>query len=213
MGNWLGRSQKDRLISQVKEGIKDTFRSEGKAGKELATKFEKVNAGIQKAYLAEDLHGIIQKATTQDGIDYKKLYKAFDNPQNVKLAEDVLGATQANNLRTIAKTGKEIKDFDKAWKTANNFRLGTAVDIGRATVGTYYLYQQDWEGLAKVLSTKAGTGAIKKLAEKSLTDPKFQNLMIKGLHAIKNGSPQSMKSADEGMKKYLEEEGIDINLD
>ncbi len=213
MGNWLGRSQKDRLISQVKEGIKDTFRSEGKAGRDLANKFEEVNAGIRKAYQAEEVHNLIQKTATQDGIDYKKLYKVFDKPENVQLMEDVLGATQTNNVRMIAKTGKEIKDFDKAWKATNNFRLGTALDVGRATVGSYYLYQQDWEGLAKVAATKVGSAAVKKLAEKSLTDPKFQNLIIKGLHAIKNASSKAFKSVDEAMKKYLDEEGIDIKLD
>ncbi len=212
-GKWMGRSQKDRLINQVKDGIKDTFRSEGRAGRDLANRFEEVNAGVRRAYQAEEVHNLIQKTATQDGIDYKKLYKVFDKPENVHLMEDVLGATQTNNLRMVAKTGKEIKDFDKAWKVANNFRLGTAADIGRGAIGSYYLYQGDWEGLAKVVATKGGTAMVKKLAEKSLTDPRFQNLIIKGLHAIKNASPRAMKATDEAMKKYLEEEGIDIDLD
>jgi len=197
----------------VKDGIKDTFRSEGRAGRDLANRFEEVNAGVRRAYQAEEVHNLIQKTATQDGIDYKKLYKVFDKPENVHLMEDVLGATQTNNLRMVAKTGKEIKDFDKAWKVANNFRLGTAADIGRGAIGSYYLYQGDWEGLAKVVATKGGTAMVKKLAEKSLTDPRFQNLIIKGLHAIKNASPRAMKATDEAMKKYLEEEGIDIDLD
>ncbi len=83
MGKWLGRNEKDRLITQVKDGIKDSFRKEGKNGQQLADKFEKVNAGVKKAYDAEELHSVIQKATTQEGIDYKKLYKAFDKPENV----------------------------------------------------------------------------------------------------------------------------------
>ncbi len=213
MGNWLGRSQKDRLISQVKDGIKETFRSEGKAGRDLANKFEEVNAGVRKAFQAEEVHNLIQKTATQNGIDYKKMNKLFDKPENVHLMEDVLGVSQTNNLRMISKTGKEIGNFDKAWKAVNNFKVGTAADVARGTVGSYYLYQGDWEGLAKVAASKIGTTAIKKLAEKSLTDPKFQNLLIKGMHSIKNASPKAFVSANEAMKKYLVEEGIDIDLD
>ncbi len=57
-----------------------------------------------------------------------------------------------------------------------------------------------------------GAAAVRKLAEKSLTDPKFQNLLIRGLHAIKKGSPSLMKSAEKSMEKYLEDEGIEIKL-
>jgi hypothetical protein len=213
MGNWLGRNQKDRLITQMKDGIKETFRKEGKQGSELATKFEKANKGIQKAYKAEEMSELLQKVTTQDGIDYKKMSKLFDKKENVELFKDVLGPTQSKNIELIAKTGKEIKDFDKAWKSVNNIKIGTGADLARAGLGSYYIYHGDWQGLAAVVATKAGTGAIKKLAEKSLTDPKFQNLLIRGLHAIKVSSPQTFKSVQSGMKKYFDEEGIDIPLD
>jgi len=211
MGNWLGRSQKDRLINQVKNGIKDTFKGQGKAGKELAEKFEKANQGIRKAYRAEEVHDLIQKATTQKGIDYKKINKLYDNPENVQLFEEVLGKSATKNIKMISNVNKEIKDFDKAWKIVNNFSVGTGLDIGRGIASSYYIYQGDWEGLAAVLGTKIGTAGIKKLAEKSLTDPKMQNLLIRGLHAIKISSPKTFKSADEAMKKYLEEEGIDLD--
>lgn len=213
MGNWLGRNQKDRLITQIKDGIKETFRQEGKKGKELADKFDKANKGIQKAYKAGDVSDIIEKASTKDGIDYKKLSKVFDKKENVQLFEDVLGKTQSKNIELIAKTGKEVKDFDRSWKAANAFRVGSGLDMARGAAAGYYIFQGDWEGLAKVVATKAGTSAVKKLAEKSLTDPKFQNLIIKGLHAIKSSSPQTFKSVNEGLKKYVEEEGIDIPLD
>ena len=53
LGKWVGRKQKDRILTNVKESIKDTFRAEGKQGRELATKFDKVNDGVRKAYKAE----------------------------------------------------------------------------------------------------------------------------------------------------------------
>lgn len=213
MGKWVGRAQRDRLITQVKDGIKDTFKGEGPQGKALAKKFEKANQGIVKAYKAEEISDLLLKSTTQDGKDFKKMYKIFDDPENVKLFEDVLGAAQTKNVRAISKVGKEIKDFDKSWKKAGSYRkFNSAADVARATAASYYIYQQDWHGLAGVLATKAASGAVKKLAEQSLRNPKFQNIMIRGLHAIKNSSPILMKSADEAMKKYLDEQGIEIDL-
>lgn len=211
MGNWLGRSQKDHMINQLKEGIKETFRSEGKAGKEFAKKFEEANKGIQKAYKAQDVHDMIQKVSSQDGIDYKRFNKLFDKKDNVQLFNEVLGPEQAKNLKMVAKVGSEVKDFDKAWKAANSFKIGTSADAVRGGLGLYYLYKGDWEGLAAVAATKLGSTAIRKMAEKSLTDPKFQNLLVKGLHAVKVESPKLMLSANRAMKEYLKEEGIDLD--
>lgn len=213
LGKWVGRSQKDRIITNVKNSIKDTFKAEGKEGSKLADNFEKVNAGIQKAYKAEEISKIIGKATTQEGIDYKKLYKSFDKKENVKLFEDVLGKQQADNLRQISKVGKEVKDFDKAWKASNLLKGNAVVDTIKAGSAAYFLYKGDLEGLSYVLASKGlGVGA-KKLAEQFLTNPKFQNLMIRGLHAIKNESPKAFSAAKEAMQKYFDEEKIDINLD
>lgn len=210
MGNWLGRNQKDRLISQIKEGIKETFRQEGKQGKELASKFEKANQGIQKAYKAEDMMKLIEKSSTQEGINYTKLNKLFDKKDNVDLFNQVLGPTQAKNVELISKTGKEIKDFDKAWKATNSL-AGKPLDIGTGGAASYYIMKGDWESLAKVALSRAGIAGVKKLAEKSLTDPKFQNLIIRGLHALKVSSPQSMKSVQQALDKYIDEEGIELS--
>jgi len=212
-GSWMGRSQKDRLITQVKNGIKDTFRHEGKAGRDLAVKFEEANAGIRKAYQAEEVHTLIQKAATQDGIDYKKLNKLFDKAENVQLFEEVLGPTQTHNLQLISRTGREIKDFDKAWKATNLLQGNQAIDVARGLGAGYYIYKGDMEGLAYVLASKGMGVASKKIAEKFLTDPKFQNLTIRGLHALKNESPRAFRSANDAMQKYLDDEGIDVQVD
>ncbi len=211
MGEWLGRSERDRLITEVKNGIKDTFKSEGKNGREFAKKFEKANEGVQKAYKAEELHNLIEKVTTQDGIDYKRFKKLFDNKENVELFHEVLGPQQAKNMNMIAKVGSEVKDFDKSWKAANSFKLELTGDAARSGLGFYYLYKGDYDSFAAVAATKLGSAAVRKIMEKSLTDPKYQNLVIKGLHAVKTESPKLMKSAEEAMKKYLMEEGIDLD--
>jgi hypothetical protein len=212
MGNWLGRSRKDALISQVKNGIKETFRSEGKQGIKLAEDFEKVNLGVKKAFQAEEAFNLVQKTATQDGIDYKKLNKLFDKPDNIKILEDALGKTQTQNLKLISKVGREVKDFDKAWKATHLLQGNTIVDIARVGGASYYLYKGDMDGLLTIAATKsAGIGA-KKIAEKFLTDPKFQNLWIKGLHALKNNSTKNFGAAVNDMQSYFDKEGIDIQL-
>lgn len=211
MGKWMSRNQKDRIITNVKDSIKDTFKAEGKSGKELADKFEKVNAGIKKAYDAEDLMKFVNGAKTQDGLDYNKLYKVFDKDENVKLFQQVLGKDQTKNLRFIAQQGKEIKNFDKAWKVTNLFKGNSWADIARGGFGSYYLWKGDMEGLTYVLASKGLGASGKKIAEKLLTDPKYQNLYIKGLNALKNASPIAFKSADNAMKKYLEKQDIELD--
>ena len=206
LGRWVTRNQKDRIITNVKESIKDTFRAESKQGKELADNFEKVNQGIKKAYQAEDVMEIVSKASTQDGIDFNKLSKAFDKKDNVQLFKEVLGTRQAENLQFIAKTGREVKDFDKAYKATSLF---TGTPTAMAGQALYLVYSGSWPALAAL---KIGEAGSRKLAELSLTDPKFQNLMIRGLHAIKNESPKTFRSVNEAMQKYLNDQGIDINL-
>ncbi len=206
LGKWISRSQKDRIISNVKNSIKDTFRAEGKQGAELADKFEKVNAGVKKAYDAEKVSKVINKATTQEGINYNQLNKSFDSKDTVKLFEDVLGKKQTENLQLIAKTGKEVKNFDKSWKITN---LLTGTPTSFATQAGYLFYSGSWPAMAAL---KIGEVGSRLLAEKSLTDPKFQNLFLRGLHAIKSESPKLFRSANEAMQKYLDEEGVELNL-
>lgn len=208
MGKWMGRSQKDRIITRVKNSIKDTFKSEGKEGAALAEEFERVNEGVQRAYKAEEIHNLLQKAETQNGMDYKKFNKVFDNPDNVQLFNEVLGPEQTKNLTRISRLGKEVGDFDKAWKATTK---GFASDLVDKASWKYFLYNLDWQGLAVSLASKAGDVGVRALIEKSLTDPKFQNLLAHGLHAIKNKAPRLLISANQGIERYLEEQGIDIS--
>jgi hypothetical protein len=208
MGNWMTRNQKDRIIKTVKESIKDTFKAEGKEGAILAEEFERVNEGVQRAYKAEEIHRLLQKAETQNGMDYKKFNKVFDSPENVELFSEVLGKQQTENLTRISKLGKEVGDFDKAWKATTK---GLAADLVDKASWKYFLYNMDWQGLAINLTGKVGDVAVRSLIEKSLTDPKFQNLLSHGLHAIKNKAPRLLISANQGIENYLEEQGIDIN--
>lgn len=211
IGNWMERSQKDRIIKNVKNSIKQTFKSEGMEGKKLAEEFERVNAGIQKAFKAEEVIELVDKATTQSGLDYKKLSKYFDSKDKRELFSQVLGEKQAKNIQFISKTGSEIKDFDKSWKAVNSLKGNIFSDAGLFGTGLYFLYQGDLKGLSIALAAKGGQVAAKKISEQFLTNPKFQNLMIKGLNAIKNKSPQTFRAINLQMRQHLKDEGIEMD--
>ena len=205
-GKWVSRQQKDRLLTKVKNSIKEAFIDEGPQGKKLAQEFEKVNSGVQKAYAAEKVYNILNKSRTADGWNYKKLDKIFDNPENVKLLNETLGTARTKNIQTIARVGKEVKDFDKSWKAVS--ALTGTIPSGSAQIA-YYLYSGNWVALA---ATKGFEVAARKLAEKSLTDPRFQQLLIRGLHAIKQQAPSTLRSSMKSMQEYLGGEDIDVNL-
>lgn len=212
LGKWVGRDQKDRILTNVKNSIKDTFKAEGKAGQVIAEDFEKVNKGIRKAYQAEEAVDLLNKAKTADGYDYKKLDKIFDKQDNIELLTEVLGKQQTKNLQLISNTGKKVGDFDKAWKATNGTKLGLAADLVRGGLGTYYLLQGDFEHLGYVLASKAGTYGIRRLAEQSLKDPKLQNIIIRGLHAVQTNSPKSLALVNASLQRYLDENDYDFEL-
>ncbi len=211
LGKWVPRNQKDRLLTNIKDSIKDTFKAEGKAGVKVAEDFEKVNKGIQRAYKAEDVYDVMQKAHTQNGYDFNKLYKAFDKTDNVELFKEVLGKEATAKLQSIAKTGKEIKDFDKAWKATNLVRGNNAIDAGLGLGFSYYLFKGDIEGMAEIMAAKGLGMSAKKISEMFLRNPKFQNIVIKGLHSIKNQSGTALKSATNQLMEFLEDEEIDVD--
>jgi hypothetical protein len=211
MGKWMNRNQKDRLLTQVKNGIKDTFKANGKTGKAFAEDFEKANLGIQKAYKAEEVMNTLQKVKTDGKTDFKKLSKVFDDPEDVKLFGDVLGTEQAKNLKLIAKTGKEVKDFDKAWKTYEGFHMAKNILLGGDAFRS--IVSGNFEHLMHLGAGKITEIGARKLAEKALTDPKFQRIQLKALHALAKSSPQGLRSAHEAMEKYLKDENIGIPAD
>ncbi len=202
MGKWTGRQERDRLISEVRNGIKDTFKAQGKEGQEFLTKFEQANAGIKKAYDAEDLMDLIGKTRSPEASNYKKLDKILSNSENMKLAEDVLGNTQAKNLKLISKTGSEISDFDKSWKKATKGLISKGAEGAFVFAFWKNVAEGNMEGAAKVALTYGGKRAGQKVLEKTLRDPKYQNLLIKGIHAIKSESPKLFNSANEAIRKY-----------
>jgi hypothetical protein len=202
VGKWVGRSQKDRMVTNVKNSIKDTFKAEGPAGVKLAENFETVNAGIQRAYQAERLAKLVNKSSTQNGINYTSLSKKLDNPDNLALFQEVLGKKNANNFQLVVNTGKKVKDFDKSYRAASVLSESPLSTAGKLAYGAY---SGNW---AFIASLQGGQAMAKKLAELSLTDPRFQNLTVRALHAIQKESPKLFRVVNDEMKKYMQEKVI-----
>lgn len=207
MSKWMGRSQRNNLITEVKNGIKDSFKSEGKQGAEFSNRFEKANQGIQKAYLAEDLSNILQNSKTEGAFDFKKLNKALEKQDNRDLFKKVLGDEQAKNLELITKISKDIKDFDKSYKAVKGLKI---LDVGSKGFAAYYLLKGDLPHLVMALGFKVPGMATRKLNELFLTDPRFQKFTIQMLDGLKKNSPTAFKRGEEGIKRYLEEQGISV---
>lgn len=210
-GKWLDPRKKEKLITDVKDSIKATFRDEGKIGQQLADNFEFANKQWKKFKDAEEVAEFLGKSTTSDGIDFVKLNKQIQNPDNKKMLIKNLGKEEADNLTHIARTGKEIKDFDKSFKIASGLPTN-ALDVITGGGVLYYVAKGDYTTAAEIAGSKLARIGIGRLAEKALIDPKYQRLHIKLLNAIKNSAPVAFKNAKEQMDEYLAEEGIDVKL-
>lgn len=65
-----------------------------------------------------------------------------------------------------------------------------------------------WTVNPYIVGAALSTEAAQRLATRSLTDPKFQGIMIKGLNAIQKDSPKMLQRATTAMEQYLQEEGF-----
>lgn len=223
MGDWVGRSQKDRILSKVKNGIKETLNDAGPEGQKFALKFSMANKGVERAYQAEEVSQLLGKAHTGETYDWNKLKKTLDKPENIELLEGSLGKRQTENLYQMSKLGKDVKDFDKSWGkiqgqlSKKDIAKGLIKGASYGTpIGSGILdaLEGNWEKAALKIGSAAAFGGLKisasRLAEKSLTDPKFQNIIIRGLNALKTESPRVMLRVQEDFQKYVEENGLDI---
>lgn len=215
MGKWVDPKNRERLISHVKNGIKSTFRNSGPEGKRLAEQFEEVNRGIQRAYQAEPVSDLIAKSSTAEGIDWKKMLKSFDKPKTWDILEEGLGKQQAKNLHQISKVAKDVGDFQKALGSRASKKL---FENGSTTVSLMGLAWSLWSHNPKYatlaiggkVASSAAKTAYKRLQTRLLTDPKFQNISLKMMKAVKNDHPRALLRSLQDFQKMAEEEELEF---
>lgn len=210
MGRWLDPSKRERLLGELKSSVKNSFKEQGSAGENLVSQFEEANKGWQRYLHAEDVSEMLKKATSNDALDFNKLYKLFDKQSNWTVLQKGLGEQQARNLKEIAKTGRDIGDLSK---TLGKFRtpFTGVLQTAKGTLFFDSLIHGDIKRAALFLGAQIGVEGMQRIATKMLIDPKYQTNIIRFLHAVKKSSPQSIQRAANGIQESLEEEGIDFS--
>jgi hypothetical protein len=212
LGKWVDPKYRERLITHVKNGIKSTFRNSGPEGRQLAERFEEVNHGVQRAYQAEAVNNLLSQAATVEGIDWNKMLKLFDKRKNWDILEEGLGHTQTSNLREIAKVAKDTGDFQKSLGSLQKGgKLSGWVNTAKGAGFIYAIANGHYKTAALIAGSHISKEALSRLQTRLLTDPKFQNIIIRTFDAVKKGSPQSLQKAANSFQQIAEDEGIDLD--
>lgn len=180
LGKWGDPKTREYIISTVKNGIKDTFKANGKEGKEIGLMLDLANKANVKVNQASDILDYVAKATTDEGMNFAKMNKTLHNPDKYREFVKAIGKESTDNLRKISSIGDKIKDLNKtvdggAFKKA--FGLAKSYHVAKAIVTGDY----------KSLGAAIGSEASSRIATKFLTDPKYQNIQLKMLKALKEG--------------------------
>jgi CheY-like chemotaxis protein len=180
-GNWGNPTQKEHLLGMVKEGIKKTFAESGPEGAKFGKYFEKTNEAWKHWLNTRDLMETIEKASTVEGMNFKRLSSILDKPENHELAKKVLGPEQLQNIKSITKGAEAIESLLKQIPKSNKTIMALEI-IGALTP----LISGNYKPMIGIL----GYEATRRLATRLLINPKTQNTMKKIITAAKNNSPQ-----------------------
>ena len=179
IGKWGNPRQRERVFTTVKNSVKDTFNDQGPIGQELAKRLDSANDSWIKYLRAEDVSDLMRTVTTEEGVNFGKLAHMLDNPTHYDVLVKGLGKNQASNLRLIAKTAKSIQGLEKKIKGG---QVKDALGAGKA----FALAKGVFTGDFKSLKAYVGAESLGRIAAKFLTDPKYQNLQLRLLDAIKD---------------------------
>lgn len=182
-GNWGNPKQKEHLLGMVKQGIKDTFAESGPEGAKFGKYFDKTNEAWKHWINTRDLMETIEKASTIEGMNFKKLTSILDKPENHELAKKVLGPEQLENIKTINKGAEAIGSLLKQFPSHQKVILGV-----EAASALYYVINGDYKKAGAIV----GIEVARRLGTRMLINPKTQNTVKKIITAAKNNSPQQV---------------------
>lgn len=198
IGKWGTPKEREHVFTLIKDAIKQTFRDQGPEGAKVANALEEANKSWMKYLQAKDVTELMEKAVTDEGINFGKLHKILENPSNFKTFSKGVGSEQASNLRQISKSASDISQLEKAIKG------GTAKEL--LGVGKVYAIAKAMvTGDLSALGAYVGVQALGKLSTKMLIDPKLQNLQLKMMNAVKSGSIDSLRVLSQRMEKEIDD--------
>ena len=123
----------------------------------------------------------IEKASTVEGTNFKKISSILNSPENHELAKKVLGPERLNNIKSIIKGADSIESLLKQIKHAD--KTSKAI---KTLEGIRALMTGDFRTLGALI----GIEGAKNLSITLLIDPSKQNIMRKLIIAAKNSSLQ-----------------------
>ncbi len=197
IGKWGNPKEREHVFTLVKDAIKQTFRDQGPEGKKLANVLEEANKSWIKYLNAEDVSEMLAKVTTEEGVNFSKLARSLDNPNNLKTVEKALGKESASNMKKIADTASSMKNLEKQM-------LGGQVKQALGSSKLAALAYSIVTGNMAAVKSYIGLVAAGNLATKLLTEPKYQNLRLKALNAVRDQNWNLLKVTSESVKKALD---------
>ncbi len=180
-GKWTDAKTKEHLLTTVQKGIKQSFAESGPEAAKFGHYFEKTNEAWKHWIKTRDLMETIEKASTVDGMNFKKLSSILNNPENHDLAMKVLGPEQLQNIKTINKGADAIESLLKQIKPA-----GETSKAIRALEAARAFFTGSW----KTFTFLMGVEAAKVYSRRMLFNPKAQNTAKKLIDAAKNNAPE-----------------------
>jgi len=196
IGKWGNPKEREHVFTLVKDAIKQTFRDQGPEGQKLASALEDANKSWIKYLNAEDMTEILAKVTTEDGINFSKLSRSLDNPNNYQMVSKALGKESASNMKKIAETASSIKGLEK-------IMVGGEVKKALGSSKLAALAYSAATGDISPIKAYIGVLAAGRLSTKLLTDPKYQNLRMKMLNAVKDQNWGVIRSITQSLEKEI----------
>lgn len=197
IGKWGNPKEREHIFTLVKDAIKQTFRDQGPEGNKLAGALEDANRSWIKYLNAEDVSEMLAKVTTEEGVNFSKLSRSLDNPNNYRTAEKALGKESASNMKKIAEIASSMKGLEKTM-------LGGEVKKALASSKLAALAYSVATGDVTAMKTYVGVLAAARISTKLLTEPKYQNLRLKLLNAVKDQNWNLVKSISQSLEKDIE---------
>lgn len=201
LGKWVDPSEREQIFTEMKDAIKETFKESGREGQLLGKRFEDANKAWKRFREAEDVTNLLEKATTEEGLNYSKLTNILENLKNFESFKTGLGETEAKNLLQIAKTGKGIKNLEKAIEGSTAKQI---LGVGKL----WSLVKAVTTGDLSALKSYVGAEALSRFSTKLLTDPSYQNINLRMLKNIKENKWGEVRSLANVLQKKVDSEGI-----
>lgn len=197
IGKWGNPKEREHIFTLVKDAIKQTFRDQGPEGNKLAGALEDANKSWIKYLNAEDVTEMLAKVTTEEGVNFSKLSRSLDNPNNYRTVEKALGKESASNMKKIAQTASSIKALEK---TMIGGDVKKALGSSKLAAVAYSAVTGDISPIKAYIGI-LGAG---RLSTKLLTDPKYQNLRLKLLNAVKDQNWNLVKSISQTLENDID---------